>query len=149
MVLKIPESLTIEHEELHEELVKATKLPGKTGESARAVAKVLHPHFVKEEEYALPPIGLLRELAEGKIRPEMASVVAMTDRLKADLPHMLEEHKAIVQALEKLAESARLEKLDEVARFAKKLSLHARTEEEVLYPAALLVGEFLKLRLKS
>ena len=148
MELKIPESLKAEHEELHEELVKATKLPGKTGEAARAVAKVLHPHFVKEEEYALPPIGLLHELAEGKVRPEMASVIAITDRLKADLTHMLEEHRAIVQALGKLTEAARAEKRADVARFAEKLSLHARTEEEVLYPASLLVGEILKLKLK-
>jgi len=27
--------------------------------------------------------------------------------------------------------------------------LHAQTEEEVLYPAAILVGEYLKLKLKS
>jgi hypothetical protein len=32
-----------------------------------------------------------------------------------------------------------------VARFAEKLRLHARTEEGVLYPAAILVGEYLKL----
>jgi hypothetical protein len=32
--------------------------------------------------------------------------------------------------------------------FAEKLALHAQTEEEVLYPAAILVGEYLKLKLK-
>ena len=31
----------------------------------------------------------------------------MTDRLKVDLPHMLEEHKAIVAALHDLIEEAR------------------------------------------
>jgi hypothetical protein len=34
------------------------------------------------------------------------------------------------------------------ARFAEKLMLHAKTEEEVLYPAAILVGEYLKLKLE-
>lgn len=30
-----------------------------------------------------------------------------------------------------------------------KLMLHAQTEEEVLYPTALLIGEYLKLKLKK
>jgi hypothetical protein len=29
------------------------------------------------------------------------------------------------------------------------LMLHAQTEEEVLYPAAILIGEYLKLKLKT
>jgi signal-transduction protein with cAMP-binding, CBS, and nucleotidyltransferase domain len=36
--------------------------------------------------------------------------------------------------------------LESLAFFAEKLKLHARTEE-VLYPAAILIGEYLKLRL--
>ena len=48
MNLKIPGSLKAEHEELHEELGRATRVGGKTGDAAQAVAKVLHPHFVKE-----------------------------------------------------------------------------------------------------
>ena len=50
--------MTIEHDELHADLVKATKAGGQAGEAAKAVAKVLHNHFHKEEEYALPPLGL-------------------------------------------------------------------------------------------
>jgi hypothetical protein len=49
---KIPQSLKLEHEELHSALVEATKAGGKTAEAAKAVANVLHPHFVKEEEIA-------------------------------------------------------------------------------------------------
>ena len=72
MIPKIPESLKLEHEELHADLVRATKAGGKTGEAAKAVAKVLHEHFVKEEEFALPPIGLLAALARGEVDEEMA-----------------------------------------------------------------------------
>jgi hypothetical protein len=35
------------------------------------------------------------------------------------------------------------------AGFAEKLTLHAQTEEEVLYPAALLVGRYVKLSLRK
>ena len=66
MTPKIPESLKLEHEELHADLVGATKAGGKTGEAANAVVKVLHWHFVKEEEFALPPISLLPTLRAAK-----------------------------------------------------------------------------------
>jgi hypothetical protein len=148
MTLKIPTSLKLEHKELHAELVEATKAGGKTAEAAKAVAKVLHPHFVKEEEFALPPIGLLASLASGKVDQTMASALDMTDRLRAELPEMLREHKTVVTALRELTAAAKREKKPAHARFAEKLMLHAKTEEEVLYPAAILVGEYLKLKLE-
>lgn len=147
MEFRIPKPLKEEHEELHAELVHATQVKGKIGEAAQAVAKVLHPHFVKEEEYALPPLCLLRPLAEGKITPEMSGVFRMTDRLKTVLPQLLKEHKAIVAELENLADAAKKEKKPEYARFAEKMILHAKTEEEVLYPATILIGEYLKQKL--
>lgn len=145
MEFNIPISLHLEHEELHAELAKAMAVPGRLGEAAKNVARLLDPHFKKEEEYALPPLGLLPMLVEGKISPEMREVLLMTDRLKVDLPHMLEEHKAIVAALHDLIEEARKARLPEHKYFAEKLALHAKNEEEVLYPAALLVGEYIKL----
>ena len=147
MDIKIPEPLKIEHEELHAELVALTKAPGEVGEAARGVATLLHPHFVKDEEYALPPLGLLVAVAQARVTPDMREVLAMTERLQNDLPHMLAEHRQVVDALEKLATAARVEKRPDAARFAEKLRLHAETEEQVLYPAAILVGERVRARL--
>jgi len=146
MAIKTPASLKHEHDELHSELVAATKAGGKTGAAAEAVARALHPHFVKEEEYALPPLGLLTLLAEGKLPPDRDAVIAMTERLRKDLGHMLHEHKAIVIELHKLMEAAKSENKREYINFAEKLKLHAQTEEEVLYPSAILIGEYLKLK---
>ena len=56
MKMIIPKPLKLEHNELHRELVEVVKTFGPIGKAAEAVAKVLHPHYVKEEEYALPPI---------------------------------------------------------------------------------------------
>jgi hypothetical protein len=147
MEFKIPKSLQAEHAELHEELAKAIAAGGKVSEAAKTVAALLHTHFEKEEEYALPPLGLLSELAQGRVTPEMRSAIVMADKLKADLPHMLQEHKDIVVALRQLIAAAKQENKLEHARFAEKLTLHAQNEEEVLYPAAIMVGEYLKLRL--
>jgi hemerythrin superfamily protein len=149
MQFTIPEPMKLEHEELHAELVKGTKEPGKLGEAARAVARVLHSHFVKEEEYAIPPLGLLQQLAQGNVASEMQDVLAMTDRLKADLPTMLDEHRQIVSALQTLIAVARKRGKPKYVRFAEKLMLHARTEEEVTYPTSILIGEYVRLKLQA
>ena len=147
MNFEIPRPLKAEHDELHGELVEATKAGGQTGDAAKGVAKLLHPHFVKEEEYALPPLGLLVALAEDKFEAGMADVLKMTDRLKPELSTMLAEHKEIVGALAKLVNSAKAENKPGIVHFAQKLMLHAETEEQVLYPAAILVGEIVKSKL--
>ena len=147
MEYQIPRPLQLEHDELHATLANATKAGGKIGDAAKAVAQLLHPHFVKEEEYALPPLGLLPLLAAGQVTPEMRNVLTMTDRLREELPHMLQEHQAIVAALKMLADIAEQEQQREYAHFAEKLVLHAQTEEDVLYPTAILIGEYLKLKL--
>lgn len=143
---KIPASITSEHQELHDALIAATRLDGKTGAAARELAARLHPHFEREEEVALPPLGALRALAEGRTPKDAASLLKMSETLKAELPRMLEEHRGIGEALRALAAAARAEGRADVERFAEKLALHAKTEEEVLYPAAVLVGEVLRLR---
>lgn len=147
MNLEIPKPLKAEHDELHAELVRATKAGGRTGDAAKTVAKLLHPHFVKEEEYALPPLALLAALSQGKIEAGMADVLQMTDRLKPELPTMLAEHKEIVAALAKLVDAAKAENKPDIVHFADKLMLHAQTEEQVLYPAAILVGEVVRSKL--
>ncbi len=47
-------------------------------------------------------------------------------------------------ALDKLKAAARTEGHAEYAEFAEKLKLHAHTEEEVSYPTAILIGEYVK-----
>jgi hypothetical protein len=149
MKFEIPKPLQAEHEELHARLLEATRQPGAVGEAAREVARLLHPHFVREEEFALPPLALLEQLARGKARAEMAEVLPMTRRLKAELPQMLAEHKLIVGALDELRDAARKAGRPEVERFAEALVLHAQTEEQVLYPAAILAGELVALQLEE
>ena len=146
MNFEIPRPMKIEHDALHADLVKATKAGGRTDAAAKAVAKVLHNHFVKEEEYALPPLGLLVALSEGKFETGMAEVLKMTDRLEAELPTMLSEHTDIVAALNKLIEAAKAEAKPDIVHFAEKLMLHSQTEEQVAYPTALLIGRYVKLK---
>ena len=149
MEFPIPEPLKEEHAELHAELEEAIRAGGRVGEAATEVAKRLHPHLVREEKFALPPLGLLAALAKGASSPGMAGVLALTDELEAELPVMLSEHKQIVAALGELVAAAKAEQKPQFARFAEKLIQHARTEEEVLYPAAILVGRYVRLTIDA
>jgi hypothetical protein len=138
-------ALEAEHNELHLQLERVIRSGGAVGRAATRVAEALHAHFDGEERYAVPPLALLPALAAGHVAPEMASMIALTGTLKSKLPQMLAEHRAIVAALDELGAAAQRENSAEALAFAAKLRLHAQHEEEILYPAAILVGEYLKL----
>jgi hypothetical protein len=145
----IPHVLKVEHEQLHNTVRNGIEEGGEVGVAATAVAELMHPHFLKEEEYALPPLGLLSDLSRGVVTPGAKDVLVLTDKLKADLPQMLAEHRSIVAALEKLSSAAKDAGKSEYVEFAEALTLHARTEEEIMYPAALLIGEYVRTRADS
>ena len=147
--IEIPRSVKTEHDAIHATLKEATRAAGPVGPAARELARVLHPHFVREEEIALPPLGLLSRLVGGDITADMADVLSMTDALRRELPQMLEEHKAIRAAVESLRVAARADNAERYERLANDLALHAQTEEELLYPAAILVGDIVRARLRA
>ena len=142
-----PGSSKSEHIDLREAFWKAEKAGGRTGEAAVEVMKVLFPHMFMEERYAVPPLKLLPLLARGELTPDMKAIVPRVDRLKEEMPRMLEDHQRIVLALRDLLRAATQEGLTEYVQLASKVIAHAQQEEEVLYPAAILVGEYVALRL--
>jgi len=146
-MITIPPSLQTEHKAIHEALEEATRVPGSVGAAARELAAVLGPHFTRENEIALPPLGLLAALAAGEKPAGMQEALAMSDALRKELPRMLQEHTKIRAATEKLRVVAQKEKASAYEQFAEDLGLHARSEEEVLYPAAILVGDIIRARL--
>jgi hypothetical protein len=146
-VITIPQSLRTEHEEIHTALEAATRAPGPVGAAAKEVAAVLDPHFERENQIALPPLSLLAPLAAGETPAGLEEALAMTDALRTELPRMLEEHKRIRAATERLRTAAREQKAPVHEQFAETLAAHARTEEEILYPAAILVGDVIRARI--
>jgi len=147
--MRIPSSIRFEHESLHRELADVSLETGKVGDAARTLAQLMHPHFLREDEYAMPPLGLLARLARNEVSPDMAEALPLIARLKEEMPLMIEEHRAIKGALAQLETVAAAEGKTEIVDFAQRLALHARTEEEILYPAAILVGEILTQRLAT
>jgi iron-sulfur cluster repair protein YtfE (RIC family) len=145
VMLQTPPSIAGEHRELHETLAAAAQEPGALGAAARNLEAALAPHFRREEEIATPPLSLLPRLAQGAATQDMRAVLTMTDALERELPQMLREHEAIRQAAGDFGEAAEKAGRAEYVRFAENLAAHARQEEEILYPAAILVGRYVKL----
>jgi hypothetical protein len=141
----IAASLREEHEELHRDLTGVTRMSGDVGKAARKVAKLLHRHFLSEEQWAMPPLGVLARIAQGELPPEAEDIIRRVKRLQEELPKMLEEHRQITAALEELQSAAVSDRQIDAIAFAHRLRLHAENEEEVLYPAAILVGKYLEL----
>ena len=145
MSLKIPNSLKSGHEAIEAGLRRAMKEPGALGEAARAVARILDGHHMREEKFALPPLGLLKALGRGETPSGLAEAAELVLGLRREMPQMIDEHRQIAEALHRLAkEAAAAGKADYVA-LAEDMILHAHLEEDILYPAALLVGEYAAL----
>ena len=144
----IPASLKQEHDNLRAGLDAATKEPGTLGEAGRALARVLNPHFDKEEKLVFPALGLLPAVAAGAVTREMIEIAEGALRLKDALPAMLAEHGQIREELKKLRVAAAAASRPRYERFADALVDHIETEEEVLYLSAMLVGAYVMLRLR-
>jgi hemerythrin HHE cation binding domain-containing protein len=104
----------------------------------------MKPHIDKEETFALPPLGILHQLVRGIHSPEDEAAVIMAWRLREDLDNMVAEHRVIGAALEELLAAAKAEQRVEYAELARKVLHHIRMEEQVLYPATILVGDYLR-----
>lgn len=142
VMLITPKSIAAEHGELHETLVEAAAQGGEIGAVAEELERALAPHFKREEEIATPPLALLPALSHGDATAEMRSVLPMTEALERELPQMLREHDVIRDAVAKFRAVAERNGQQDFVRFADKLAAHARQEEELLYPAAILVGRY-------
>lgn len=143
------ESVHVEHQELKHFLARTSHEPGELGESARLLARLLDVHMEKEELFALPALAYLKPLAAGRFKREMADILEQTEWLKNNLPDMLAEHRAILAALERLVAAARAADRFDCMEFAEKLVDHARLEEEILYPAVVVLGEYIKRKLED
>jgi hypothetical protein len=147
MQFNIPKPVQIEHEELARELQAVAEVGGRIGETAKTVAYIMEAHFQKEEQLVLPALGLLPLLAQGKVTADMKPILELIDAFKLELPQMMNEHKAMKAALRMLIVTARKEQNPWSGHFAEKLLWHLQTEEEIRYPTAILVGEYLRLKL--
>jgi len=139
--LKIPEPLREEHEAFIDGLKSHSIRKDQTGAAVRQLLKLLEPHIQKEDEFVLPLLGALSGLAAGKAMENPSEVARAYEKYAGQYESMFTEHTPIRQAIKKVRRLAKEEGKDELVEILDGLSHHSRVEEEVLYPAALLVGK--------
>ena len=147
-LMQVPESLKNAHDALHSGLKRALREPGQTGDVARRIMQLMDGHMLREEKFALKPLGLLKALGRGETPPELAEAVRMVQGLTREMPQMVDEHRQIAELLRELAKHAEAEGKPEYVGVAEDLILHAQMEEDVFYPAALLIGAYAALARK-
>jgi hypothetical protein len=144
MNLQIPASLLNEHEAIRATLRRATREPGATGESARSLMLILDGHLMREEKFVFRPLSLLPALARGEAPASLAGAISLTEGLRREIAQMRAEHREISAALRRLAQDAQGEGKVEYVALAESMLHHQHLEEEIIYPATLVVGELLK-----
>ena len=148
-ILKVPPSLLQEHNELMAMLQQAIASGGKTGQAAQEVAKLMLPHFKEQLDFVYPPLGLLPILTTGDVTPEMKAALPMIQKTSEIYSQLLDIHAAIIVQANNLVAAAHEENKPVVYEFVDRFKIYARRGEEVIYPAAILLGEFIKLKMGS
>jgi len=133
-----------EHNQIYARIERLAQTPGKTGKAANDLLTIMRPHIFAEEENVLPELGVLKEVAFGGSTAGMTWVISRAEALEKDYPQMLSEHKAIFKAIDKLSQAAEVEADQAALDLAAQLKAHIQDEEEIVYPAAILVGKYVK-----
>jgi hypothetical protein len=107
--------------------------------------QIMDGHMLREEKFALRPLGLLKALGRGETPSDLAEAATLVKGLKREMPQMMDEHRQIAELLRLLAKNAEAEGKPEYVQLAQDLLLHAEFEENILYPAALLIGRYAAL----
>ena len=89
---EIPQSIRLEHENTIEQLTKLSKKHGPVGVEASKALGLFKAHLQREQEFILPPLSLLLQLADGKATPDMKWAIAMADRVKSERELDYQEH---------------------------------------------------------
>jgi hypothetical protein len=145
----IPQSLVFEHEETLKHLAVLARRPGQVGSVARKALGLFKRHIEREQAYILPPLTLLPDIADGKATPDMAWALAMADRVKADREAIFNEHTQVTDAMNALFIAAERAHDKDAMEFARAAEGDSLNDIEILEPAVLLVGDYLRSRLPA
>ncbi len=145
----IPQSMRVEHDNTLQELTTLSRRKGPVGVEARKALALFKLHWQREEEFILPPLTLLRELADGKVSPDMKWAIAMADRVKAEREKTYQEHTQITDAMNALAAAARTSHDTAALNFAQAAVADSLTDLELIEPMSIVIGDYLKAKLPA
>ncbi|QED38969.1 hemerythrin domain-containing protein [Antarcticibacterium arcticum] len=143
---EVPSQILKEHTYFLNQLKPLTAYEDSTGIVARELYNLLEFHFKEEEDYVLPPLGILQLLANGELPEESGKILKLTEKFRKNESVMLAEHQMIKHFMSKMMNYAATENPGEISGYEKELEKHSELEETILFPTVLLIGEYLKLK---
>lgn len=143
---EVPFSIKQEHDTLLRQIQKLSLFEDSAGQAGKKLHQLIEHHFKEEESFVLPQLGLLPLLASGKLPDRGAEVIELSGKLESHLLHLKAEHQLIKAYVDELKQVAAKKDLPEIIALEEELKKHANTEEEIFFPAAVLVRDFLKLK---
>jgi hypothetical protein len=150
--LQVPQSIAYEHEQIIKELTNFAKREVAHAAAVQKALIVIKAHYAKEEAFVLPPLALLPNIAKGAISKDMTlkgmePAIAMADRTKAALPELQNEHLQITSLMNDLIEAGKADHDEELTQLATRVAIQSLNDVEVTQPTAILIGDYLRLRL--
>ena len=143
---EVPSSIKETHANLLEQIHKMTLYEDSSSQIALKLEDLMKHHFQEEEDLILPILGLLPSLANEQIPEQIDDMILLSKNVRSQMDHMSAEHQLINAYIGELKEAADKKNLPEIIEFENEIIQHAISEEEVFYPTAILVGEYLELR---
>lgn len=147
--LPIPQSVRLQHEQIVSRLAAYTKHEAPVGPAAAKALAILNSHYAKEENFVLPPLGLLPRIANGEFSKDMEPAIAMAIRTRAAMTELRNEHVQITSLMNDLIEAGTKSHNDELVRFATRVAAQSLIHIEVLMPATIVIGDYLRQRLST
>lgn len=141
-----PSVLKKEHERLLGEIGRLASYPDNTGKAAGSLDTLMQHHFGEEEDFVFPQLAVLPTLASGEMPDQSEELITLGEKLNAQLSHLHAEHQMIKAYMQELKSAAAEDHRAEFEVFENDLDRHAKMEEEVIFPAAILVGDYLKIK---
>lgn len=141
---EVPLVILNDHYYFLDKLEQVTSYQDSTGYAARKLYEVMEYHFKEEEDYVLPPLGILPLLARGNFPEERKEIILLTEKFRKNSTIMLAEHQMITHFLGEMMRAAERENHQELIGFDEALKKHAALEEELLFPMVLVIGDYLK-----
>ncbi|MEP6262549.1 MAG: hemerythrin domain-containing protein [Gillisia sp.] len=144
--IETPAVILQEHHYFLEKLEQATFYGDSTGYYARELYEVMEFHFKEEEDYVLPPLGILPIIAGGEFPKNAGEIILLTEKSARNSAVILAEHQMITHFLGQMMLAAVREGHEELSGFDEALHKHSALEEEVLFPMVVVIGDYLKLK---
>ena len=145
---EVPSTIKEDHKHLLDKIEQISLFQDSTGQVAIKLKELMQHHFGEEEDYVLPPLGLLPLLSNGELPEHSKEVLELCEKFKSQQSHMSAEHQLIEAFMSELVLASKNENHPEILELQKELQKHAKTEEEVYFPTVILIGEYLKLKSK-